>query len=111
MKKLTLAALLILAIALPPGAGAQDKCGANKMKAVGKKAAGKAFCIAKALGKAVAVDPVCFQRVEEKFSAAFTKAELKPPCLTHDDAGAIEAKVDAFVVDVLSELRANCGDG
>jgi cysteine-rich repeat protein len=110
-KKLALATLLLLAIVLPLDAGAQDKCGAAKLKAAGKKAYGKAACYAKARAKGIDVDPTCLQKVEIKFSAIFQKYDPSGNCLTTGDAGAIEAKVDAWAQDVFDELRANCGDG
>ena len=45
MKKIMLPALLLLAFVVPPDTGAQDKCGAAKLKAAGKKAYGKAEII------------------------------------------------------------------
>ncbi len=74
-----------------PGAA----CAAAKRKAAAKKADGKLGCVAKAASKGAAVDPLCISRAETKFASAFTKAEAKGGCLTSNDAGTIEASVDA----------------
>src|ERR1051326_2353103 len=73
-----------------------------------KAAAGKAKCL---LGlesgeskKGVTGDPLKFQKCRDKESSSFAKAELKPPCVTSGDAAAIEAKIDAFVDDVVGEI-------
>src|SRR5437764_15435363 len=99
MKRIMLPALLLLAFVVPPDTGAQDKCGAAKLKAAGKKAYEKAACYAKARAKGIDVDATCLQKVELKFSAIFDKYDPSGTCLTTGDAGAIEAKVDAWAQD------------
>jgi cysteine-rich repeat protein len=101
----------VLALALATGAHAQDKCGATKMKAAGKKAAGRAGCYAKSLARAEPVDPACLAKADAKFTTAYQKADAKGPCLTTNDAPQIEDMIDACTANILSALRQNCGDG
>ena len=86
-----------------------NKCSAGKKKCVFKKAAALLTCHRKAFGPLI--DPACLQKAKDKFDGGlnpargcFAKLELKPPCLTTGDTAALEAKVDAFVQDVLCEL-------
>jgi pathogenesis-related protein 1 len=72
-------------------------CAAAKRRAAGRKADGKLRCVAKAAAREVPVDSRCLSRVEDKFAAAFAKAEASGGCLTLGDAGAIEASVDTCV--------------
>jgi hypothetical protein len=84
------------------------KCVAAKIKCANGKATGLLGCHNKAEGKNLAVDPACLSKVDTKFSAplkgCMEKAEAKPPCATTADAAAIEAKVDAFVLDTVTAL-------
>jgi hypothetical protein len=94
------------------GASAQvpltAKCSAAKLKCANGKATGLLGCHNKAEGKDLPVDPACISKVDTKFSlplkGCMEKAESKPPCATTGDAGSLEAKVDAFVLDVVTEL-------
>ncbi len=89
---------------------ATAKCSAAKIKCANGKATALLKCHNKAEGKNLPVDPACISKAELKFSDPVTgkgcmeKAESKPPCSTTGDAGAIEAKIDAFVLDVVTEL-------
>jgi hypothetical protein len=87
---------------LPPPA--PSKCTSAKFKEAGKKAAGKTKCRSKAVGKGEAVDAACLTKAEGKFSAGWTKAEGKGDCATTGDVATIEAKVDAFLADLVTEL-------
>jgi hypothetical protein len=96
---------------VPTAAQAQAttaKCTAAKIKCANGKATGLLGCHNKAEGKNVPVDPACISKVDTKFSlpakGCMEKAESKPPCATTGDAGSLEAKVDAFVLDVVTEL-------
>jgi plastocyanin len=90
-------------IAKPPPAA---KCLSAKLKAVGKKAAAKLACEAKAAQKLKPVDPACLGKAETGFASAFSKAETqaKGACATNGDAGALEASVDALVGAVVAAL-------
>ena len=92
-----------------PAAITINKCQAAKKKCVSNKVKGLLGCHAKAEKKGVVVDPICLQKQFIKFSnpalkGCIDKLEAKGGCLTTGDAAALEAKVDAFVVDVVEEL-------
>ena len=95
---------------VPPGTllTDQDKrdCAAAKLRAAGKKASSKLKCEAKATSKGTAVDPLCLGKAETKFGGKWGKAEAQGGCATTNDQATIEAKVDAFVLDVTAELPA-----
>jgi hypothetical protein len=101
----------------PSGAWAQAataKCTAAKIKCGNGKATGLLGCHNKAEGKGIAVDPACTTKVQTKFDGGIDptkgcmgKAEkdlVKSPCSTTGDTASLEAKVDAFVLDVVTEL-------
>ena len=81
-----------------------NACAAAKMKASGAKASCLLKVEATESKKGVEEDESKLAACGAKMTAAFTKAEAKPPCLTTGDAAAIEAKVDAFVDDVVSAV-------
>jgi hypothetical protein len=86
---------------------ATNKCAGSKVKATGKKAKCKLGVYGKAAGSGDPVDTVKLTTCETKFSQSFAKAEAKAtkePCSTTGDASDLEAKVDAFVTDVLTEI-------
>jgi hypothetical protein len=91
------------------GGPGPSACSSAKYKEAGKKAYGKLGCHRKAAQKGVPVDPACLAKAETKYNAGFAKAEAKGDCVTTGDAAAIEAKVDAFIDDVLAELSLPCG--
>jgi hypothetical protein len=109
-----LGAIVLSGTALLLGAGnaqaqlATAKCTAAKIKCANGKATGLLGCHNKAEGKNLPVDPACISKVDTKFSlpakGCMEKADAKPPCATTGDAPSLEAKVDAFVVDVVTEL-------
>jgi hypothetical protein len=83
---------------------AEQRCIATKTKAAGKKADAKLKCHATAALRGTSVDPACLQRAETKFTFSFGNADAKGGCTITNDGPAIEAKVDAFVEDVMTEL-------
>jgi hypothetical protein len=87
-----------------PGSGVLNKCAATKLQATGAKADGKLNCYVKAAKKGTLVDSGCLSTEEDQFAAAFAKAESTSSCFTTGDAAAIEAKVDAFVDEAVSQL-------
>jgi len=94
--------LTVVTVSPVPGAPTpEQRCRAAKLKAAGKKAKAQLACHAKAFLSAVptpATDPECLQKAEEKFTAAFTRAEAKGPCF--GDPITVEAQVDAFATEV-----------
>ena len=102
---------LLTAGAAGAGSDPAASCKASKAKATGKKASS----LMKAFGKNIkSSDPLklaqSISKTESKFTKGFAKAEAKGGCLTTGDAGAIEAKVDAFVADVVADFGPACGD-
>lgn len=107
MRKLVAAftfVVVTVSVALAGPTPAQ-RCASAKLKAGSKKAAAKIKCHDKAILTGGAVDPACLGRAEEKFTAAFAKAELKGGCATTGDASAVEALIDGFVDDVVAALE------
>jgi hypothetical protein len=84
--------------------GNPSLCQANKIKT----AAGIAKCLltleAKEAASGLPKDQTKVDRCRDKLAARFAALELGPTCDTSGDAGAIGAKVDAFVADVDAEL-------
>lgn len=97
-------ASIMLTVGACPASAAASKCTAAKLKCVGKKECGLLACHAKAETKGVPVDPACLAKPPASFSSCFAKAEAKPPCNTNGDEAVMEAKTDAFVLDVVTEL-------
>ena len=113
-----LAFIAVLAFGASP-ASAQNKCLSGKTKCVNKKMSALLKCHNKAEKSGFAVDPLCLQKAYDKFdggtkgitAGCFAKLEIKYPlsgpgpyCLTYVDRIPQEAKVDAFVLDVVQEL-------
>jgi cysteine-rich repeat protein len=105
--------VLAVAVVLAAGAGGRRahaganpalKCAATKIQQAGTKAAAKLKCHAKAVGKGLAVDPLCLGKAEDKFDQAYTKVEDKGGCTTQGDAPAMEARVDTLVSQVVAAL-------
>ena len=106
---------------LDPGAPSgftASKCTAGKVKCAGKKAAAKLGCYAKALGKGTSAmvetfAPGCLAKATSKFGACYDKLESKEDntkpdtvCVAGDgDKAAIEAKVDAFVAQIVQDYE------
>jgi hypothetical protein len=96
-----------LFLVLTPALGfAQNKCLAGKIKAAVKKVACKGGLTAKQAAKGTAPDPDKVAKCESAFSKQFAKLEGKGGCTTTGDAATIEAKVDAFLLDLNTELFA-----
>jgi hypothetical protein len=90
----------------PPVVPAPNKCASAKIKAAGKKTA----CLLALVGKSAAsgdpIDSAKRQKCLTKFSAAFTKAELKGGCITTGDVDDIEDKIDVAADGPTSTLAA-----
>jgi hypothetical protein len=116
VKKLALAvglgAFLLSGAVVYAAADPVAGCKNSKLKATGKKASDvlKSFGknIKKPNGTKLAGD---VSKAESKFTKSFTKAEAKAAglCPTSGDSGSIEAKVNAFALDVLAELGSPSG--
>jgi len=79
-----------------------EKCQAAKVKAAGKKVFDKAKCHQKALLNSLPVDPLCIQKVEEKFTRAIAKADTLGAC--NGTASGIEATVDSCIADLVDDV-------
>jgi hypothetical protein len=82
---------------------AAEKCAVTKIKAAVKKAAAKVACHTKAIKSGEPVDSDCLMKAEDKFSAAFTKAEAKGGCLSSGDTSTVESHVDDFVSRIVAD--------
>jgi hypothetical protein len=107
---MSLGALLIAGTA-QAGVPGDALCKEKKAKATGKKASD----LLKAFGKNVKTpDPTKLaadvSKAESKFTKGFLKAEEKGKCVTSEDSGAIEAKVNALVYDLVANIAPSCGD-
>lgn len=104
------ATVLSLLAARPAAAAFPNKCAGGKEKCVSTKVAGLLKCHVKAESTGV-LDPTCVQRVKDKFdggpvppNSCFARQEAHYTCFTTGDTAALEAKVDAFIDDVVQEL-------
>ncbi len=84
--------------------GSPSECAAAKIKAVEKKVAAILQCVRKAVKVGGTVDKSCIEKAMSKFTERFTAAESLPNCVTSGDVDTIEAKVDSFIEELLSEL-------
>ncbi len=94
-----LAVMAVLAVFVTSGtARAQGNgCASAKLKAAGANAACALKLESGESKKGLEEDETKLGACGAKMSAAFTKAETKPPCLTSGDTAAIQAKIDTFV--------------
>lgn len=81
----------------------QQKCIGAKLKAAGKKLAGKMSCHAKAKIVGLSVDPSCLAKAEAKFSATVTKAGG----LCAGTPATLESPVDDCVNNLLPDIPGN----
>src|SRR5262245_41936352 len=102
---IAVSALFAIGAVTPRIASAQNKCAGTKQKETGKKANRKLKCWAKGIKKGLQADPNCLAKATFIFSSKWDKAEAsQQPCTTTGDKNSMEAKVDAFVDDVVDEL-------
>jgi hypothetical protein len=99
---LAIVSLLIVAAHAEPDPA--SRCAGAKIKAAARKTAAKLKCQARAAAHAGPVDVACLGKAETKFSAAWARIEAEGGCNTLNDEAAIEAKVDAYVEDLVGEL-------
>jgi hypothetical protein len=101
---LTVLFALLLFASTVTAATPEGACAAAKVKAAMNEAKGELGCWGKAIGKAVAVDPECLQKAEDKYAKAFDKAEAKGPC-TSKSADAIQTLVETFTSNVVQAVQ------
>jgi len=102
LRAFAIVATLTFAAALPADAQTLDKvervCASIKLKVTAKKTLAKLKCEAAAIMQQLADPaPECLAKAEQKFLAAFTKAEANGGCVSEADAAAVETAVDTFV--------------
>lgn len=104
MTKTMVFIVVCLAMGLAPSAHAagtpEQKCASAKLKAAGKKLAGKMGCHSKAKIAGLATDPLCLTKAEAKFDAAVAKAGGACP----GSAAPLESAVDSCVGNLLSDI-------
>jgi hypothetical protein len=93
-------------LGIPGDPASRSICSSSKLKAAGKKFAGRMTCHAKAALKLRPADSLCLAKTETKFTTAFGKAELKNDCYTLSDAAAVESIVDDCVDDLVAAMPA-----
>jgi hypothetical protein len=103
LSRLAVALSAVACLALLPGTARADKCASSKLKAAAKKASCLLGLDAKEAKTGEAKDAAKVTACGDKMLTAFGKAEAKG-CLTTGDGAAIEAKVDAFVDDIDTDL-------
>jgi hypothetical protein len=101
----------LTAVAAVSHAASGNPCLAGKLKCVGQKTQSLLVCRQKAASRGVdpTADPKaqqCVQKARGKFGSCFVKVKPKGGgvCRATPDATAMEAKVDAFVLDVAGAL-------
>jgi hypothetical protein len=82
------------------------KCAEAKIRAVRKKTDAKLACLAIAVRKGTAVNPLCIANAEAAFLTTFARAEAKGGCSNPNGESATmsEGDVDGFIADVASLL-------
>ncbi len=104
---------MLLAFGTTAQAAAPNKCLAGKIGCVSKKKSCLLGVYGKGEKKGLAPDAAKLQKCKDKFDGGtapakgcFAKLEAKNdgPCLTTGDTSTQEAKIDAFVADVITEL-------
>ena len=87
------------------------KCVAAKINASAKRFAAISKCRAKAAVARTAVAPDCLAKAENKFLAAFAKAESQGACTVAGDAATIGDTVRGCNEAIAGDLTGLCGDG
>jgi hypothetical protein len=108
--------MLLALIAAPSGSHAQtvsvNRCAAAKTRCimgrthvcgvVGVK--GMLVCHQRADLRARPVDPECLNRAVSELNDCFIDLDRRGECLTTGDAGSIQARIEAFTLDVVTQL-------
>jgi len=82
-----------------------NRCAARKQQTVAEATAAKLSCYEDAFRREPGtVDPACYAKPETHYAYQFAKLEGNGGCLTSGDNAALEAKLDAFVADMIVTL-------
>jgi putative metal-binding protein len=109
LRRVLAASLFLFLVPAPSLILAQNKCAASKLKAACKSSTCQAALQAKEAQTGDTVDPEKVAKCEASFSKSFTKSEEKGGCVTTGDTATIEGKVDAFVLDLDTDLNVTTG--
>ena len=101
---LALAGVIVVVGTLFAASSPAQRCAGAKTKAAGAKVYAKTKCYQKALATGAVVDPACLAKAEQKFVAAFGKAEAKGGCTVTGDAAAVEVLVDACLANFTTAI-------
>ncbi len=80
------------------------RCGATKLRTAAQRAFGELACHRVAARHGAAPAPACQDKAEERFLAAFARADKRLGCATTGDAAAVQAILDAFVAETATRL-------
>jgi len=101
------AVVVVLALAsVASGAGPAEKCAAAKLRAAAQKTSGLLECHARALQAPTSLESACTTRVRAKFVAKWERIESRGGCAVNGDGDDVEARIDAFVADLVDAVPA-----
>jgi hypothetical protein len=95
-----------LSVTVGPSSAVLGTCSVAKKKCTAKKTRDLLKCHARAESLGVLVDEACLLEALEKHRKCYSRFERRGGCLTLDDAAALDAKVNAFVVEAVEDLDA-----
>src|SRR5262249_7196726 len=81
-----------------------ERCAAAKLRAAGRKSAGKLNCQAREVLRRDGSEVDCLARIESKFASAWAKIEAKGGCVVSGDADTVEGLVDQLVADLVAVI-------
>ena len=82
-----------------------NRCAAGKQQTIAEAAAAKLGCYEDAFRREPGiVEASCYARPEAQYAYQFARLEANGGCLTTGDDAALEAKIDAFVADMIAAL-------
>lgn len=96
-------ALVVLRLSTAMAATPAQRCSQGKLARASRKAESKLKCEATG-AKLGSVRPFCLETASLKFTKGWNNIEARGGCLTTNDLDVIEAKVDAFVDDITTDL-------
>lgn len=91
--------------------GCQQKCGTDKLKAAGRKAAARTRCFERAVQKSAPVDPACLSRADLKLFTTFQTIEARGNCVFTGDAPVVEGSIDSAIGAFVAALEPASSDG
>src|SRR6185436_2663557 len=101
------AVVVVLALAsVASGAGPAEKCAAAKLRAAAQKTSGLLECHARALQAPTSLESAYTTRVRAKFVAKWERIESRGGCAVNGDGDDVEARIDAFVADLVDAVPA-----